>query len=321
MSTATIRIATRGSLLAVTQAGQVARALEAANPGLSVELLRIRSAGDEPGSPGRVQTGAGPVADKSRFVKEVDDAVLSGEADLAVHSAKDLPGELMEHLAIVAVPQRVDPRDVLCGAERLDQLAVGARVGTASLRRRAQLLAVRRDLCVLELRGNVDTRLRRLREHRYAAVVLAAAGLERLGIRAGVPLRPEIVVPAIGQGCLAIEARVDDERAATLTSSLEHAASRHELTAERALARTLGATCLTPLGAWARCSGDALEMTAFVGLPDGTEHIRMSVRGSVREAEGLGYSLGRALISAGAAELLGCAEMAGFPRADLRRAS
>lgn len=321
MSTATIRIATRGSLLAVTQAGHVARALEAANPGLSVELLRIRSAGDEPGSPGRVQPGAGSVADKSRFVKEVEDAVLNGEAGLAVHSAKDLPGELTEQLGIVAVPRRVDPRDVLCGAERLDQLALGAPVGTASLRRRAQLLAVRPDLCILELRGNVDTRLRRLRERRYAGIVLAAAGLERLGIRAGVPLPPETLVPAIGQGCLAIEARVDDERAAALTSPLEHAASRHQLTAERALARTLGATCLTPLGAWARCSGDVLEITAFVGLPDGTEHIRMSARGGVREAEGLGDSLGRALISAGAAEMLECAEMAGFPRADLRQAS
>lgn len=321
MSTATMRIATRGSLLAVTQAGQVARALEAANPGLSVELLRIRSAGDEPGSPGRVQASTRTVADKSRFIKEVEDAVLSGEADLAVHSAKDLPGELTDELGIVAVPRRADPRDVLCGPERLDQLAAGARVGTASLRRRAQLLAVRPDVCIVELRGNVDTRLRRLREHRYAAIVLAAAGLERLGIRAGVPLPPDVLVPAIGQGCLAIEARVDDERAAAVTSSLEHAGSRHELTAERALARTLGATCVTPLGAWARCSGDAIEMTAFVGLPDGTEHIRMSACGSVREADMLGASLGHALISAGAAELLGCAELDGFPRADLRVAS
>ncbi len=181
-----LRLATRGSALALTQARLVVGMLEGAEPGLRVEIMPVRTSGDERSA--RAGTEAPPASrpgDKSRFVKEIEDALLAGTADLAVHSAKDVPGELPDGLAIVGVPVRADPRDALCGRGSIADLASGARVGTSSLRRRAQLLAVREDLDVVELRGNVDTRLRRLGEGGYDAVVLAHAGLERLGLRAG----------------------------------------------------------------------------------------------------------------------------------------
>jgi hydroxymethylbilane synthase len=289
-----LRIATRGSTLALTQAGMVARALAAAAPGVSVELLPVRTSGDVPGSRG---------GDKLRFVKEVEDALLAGEADLAVHSAKDVPGELPAGLHIAAVPERADPRDALCGAESLDALPYGARVGTSSLRRRAQLLALRPDLRMLELRGNVDTRLARLREGRYDAVILAAAGLGRLGFEVGVPLPATLIVPAAGQGCLALEARTDDGWATTLARRLDHPRSRRQLAAERAVARRLGADCSTPFGAYARPVGRELELSAFAGRADGTLHTAACVRGA--DPETLGAVVADALFARGAGEVLG----------------
>ena len=227
-----LRVATRGSALARAQSGMIADALRAAWPGVEVDLIVVR-------------TGVRSPDDKSRFVKEIEDALLAGEADLAVHSAKDLPGQIPDGLAIVAVPERADPRDALCGADALDGLPQGAAVGTASLRRRAQLLAARPDLRVSELHGNVDTRLRRLREGHWDAIVLAAAGLARLGLGDGVPLAPELMVPAPGQGCLALEARIDDERVRVLAQALDHPDSHRQLLAERAVARRLDAGCQT----------------------------------------------------------------------------
>src|SRR5215212_5597223 len=197
-----MRVGTRGSALALAQSGQVARAVEAASPGLSVELVEITTSGDETS-----RTAQSSVGDKSRFVKEIEEALLAGEIDLAVHSAKDVPGELPDGLAIVGVPAREDARDALCGAESLDVLAEGASVGTSSLRRRAQLLASRPDLHVSDLRGNVDTRLRNLSEGSHDAIVLAVAGLSRLGRSEGSPLPAGLMTPAPGQGCLALEAR------------------------------------------------------------------------------------------------------------------
>jgi hydroxymethylbilane synthase len=285
-----LRLATRASKLALAQARIVAAALSA-----PVDLVEVTTSGDR---------GQG-TGDKARWVKEIEEALLDGRADLAVHSAKDVPGELPEGLSIVGVPERADARDALCGAESLDALAEGARVGTSSLRRRAQLLALRPDLDVVDMRGNVDTRLRKLAEGEYDAIVLALAGLERLGRDEGTPMD---LVPAPGQGCLALEARGDNAQVAELAAAITHRPSLARLTAERAVVHALDATCHTPVGAHAELDGDALELTAWVGLPDGSRWIRDTVRGHADEPGALGEELGERLLSVGAGELLAEAE-------------
>ncbi|HEX8076040.1 MAG TPA: hydroxymethylbilane synthase, partial [Thermoleophilaceae bacterium] len=227
-----------------------------------VELVPIRTSGD-----------AGAVlGDKSRFVKEIEDALMRRDVDLAVHSAKDVPGELPDGLSIVGVPARADARDSLCGtAGSLDGLPEGASVGTSSLRRRTQLLALRPDLDVVELRGNVDTRLRRLAEGEYDAVVLAAAGLARLSRDEGEPIDQRLMTPAPGLGCLALEARTDDERASELAAAVTDRAALQALTAERAVVSALDASCRTPLAAHAEHVDGGLVLSAFAGLPDGSE--------------------------------------------------
>jgi len=321
---AALRLATRGSALALAQARLVAGLLERAEPGLSVELVPVRTSGDErPGagvggseeahgggtrgsSPGG---GAGPAhadpGDKSRFVKEIEDTLLAGDADLAVHSAKDVPGELPEGLAIVGVPARADARDALCGAGSLEALAPGARVGTSSLRRRAQLLAARKDLEVVDLRGNVDTRLRRLSEGEYDAIVLARAGLERLGLSDGDPIGPEAMTPAPGQGCLALEARAGDERIAELAAAITDREALVCLTAERTVARGVGASCRTPIGVHATWGGlsRSLAIDCFVGVPSGDAWIRDRVEGGVEDPRRLGHTGAERLRAAGAADL------------------
>lgn len=277
--------------------------LEAAEPGLAVELVEIRTSGDEGGRRAAV------LEDKSRFVKEIEDALLAGAVDLAVHSAKDVPGELPAGLALVGVPAREDARDALVGAASLDELAEGARVGTSSLRRRSQLLAARPDLRVDELRGNVDTRLRKLTEGAYDAVVLALAGLRRLGrSEAAAPLGTGLVTPAPGQGCLALEARRDDGAAAALAAQLTDTEALVRLTAERAVVERLDASCHTPVGAYAELGDDGLLMAAFVGLPDGSHWIRDAAIADAGEPAALGAAVGERLLSAGAAELLAAAE-------------
>jgi hydroxymethylbilane synthase len=277
----------------------VARALE--KSGLEVELIPVRTAGDEgarPAEPG----------DKSRFVKEIEEALLHGEAELAVHSAKDVPGELPEGLSIVGVPERADPRDALCGAASLDELPPGASVGTSSLRRRAQLLAARPDLDVSELRGNVDTRLRKLAGGGYDAIVLAVAGLARLDRSAeGEPIAAGVMTPAPGQGCLALEARADDERAARVAAGLTDRAALVALTAERALVAALDASCRTPVAAHAELVDGRLRLSAFAGLPDGSAWVRDELEGSPDEPAALGAEVAGRLVAAGAAELLALA--------------
>jgi hydroxymethylbilane synthase len=283
-----IRLGTRGSALALAQARWVAERLEE-----GVELVEIST--------------QGAVGDKSRFVKTIEEALLAGTVDLAVHSAKDVPGELPDGLSIVGVPERADPYDALCGATSLDELRPGAVVGTASLRRRAQLLALREDLEIRELRGNVDTRLKRLGD--YDAIVLAQAGLDRLGRGAeGEPL--EELVPAPGQGCLALEARADDEVAAAAAARLTDRAALTALTAERALVTALDASCNTPIGAHARECDEALRLSAFVGLPDGSHWIRDELDGDGAEPAALGTAVAERLEAAGARELLEEAERA-----------
>lgn len=248
--------------------------------------------------------------DKSRWVKEIEEDLLEGRADIAVHSAKDVPGELPAGLSIVGVPPRADARDAICGAAGLAAIPEGAVVGTSSLRRRSQLLASRPDLAVQDLRGNVDTRLRKLREQRYDAIVLAKAGLERLGVDDGDPVAVETLTPAPGQGCLALEARSDDEEMAELASRATDRTALIELTAERAVVAALDATCETPVGAHARLDDDGLALAAYVGMPDGSTWIRDALAGGDDAPAALGRELADRLLSAGAGELLAAAATA-----------
>ena len=291
---AALRIGTRGSALALAQAELVARALRGVDGGDEVEIVPITTSGDR-----------GPGGDKSRFVKEIDEALLRGEVDLAVHSAKDVPTELPDGLAIVGVPARADARDAVCGAGSLGELAEGVTVGTASLRRRAQLLARRPDLRVEDLRGNVDTRLRRLAEGAFDAIVLAAAGLERLG-RAdeGRVIDTDVMTPAGGQGCLVLEGRVGDERVAQRCAALSDRASFDQLAAERALVAALDASCRTPLGVHATHEDSALRMDAFAGLADGSWWIRDTLTGPPDDPAAVGQALADRMLSAGAGDLL-----------------
>jgi hydroxymethylbilane synthase len=279
-----LRLGSRSSPLALAQARAVAAAIGAGQP---VELV---TSDDRP---------AGGIEDKSRWVAGIEGALLAGEIDLAVHSAKDVPAVLPAGLALIGAPARADARDALCGASGLDALAPGARVGTSSLRRMAQLRALRPDLDVRELHGNVDTRLRRLAAGDFEAIVVAMAGLDRLGLDGGVPL--DELVPAPGQGTLALEARAGDEAARRAIEGLRDPGSEAALAAERALVEALGAGCHTPVGAHAAPGGLALH--AFVGLPDGSAWIRDELAGD--EPEALGRELARRLLSAGAGEMLG----------------
>ena len=282
-----MRIATRGSALALSQARWVAGRVGG-------EIVVLTTTGD------RDRAGG----DKSRWVDALEDALLRGEADVAVHSAKDVPSELAPGTALVAASPREDPRDVLVGADDLASLPPGARVGTSALRRRAQLLAVRPDLDVVELRGNVDTRLRKLAGGEADALVLAAAGLARLGRAAGTPLAGDPFVPAAGQGVLALQAR----------EPLPALAPAHDpvawtcLRAERALVRELGASCRTPVGAHARLRGETLSLAGFAGLPDGSAWVRDDLAGSAEAPEALGAAVGQRMLAAGAGELLAQAD-------------
>jgi hydroxymethylbilane synthase len=256
------------------------------------ELVEITTSGD------RVRAAG----DKSRFVKEIEDALLAGEVDLAVHSAKDVPGELPEGLEIAAVPPRADPRDVLCGAESLSDLPSGSRIGTASIRRRSQLLALRDDVEVVELRGNVDTRLRRLADGDFDAIVLAAAGLSRLGrLDGAVPL--DGLIPAPGQGCLALEIQIGDETTRQRVEALSDPVAFACLAAERSCVIALDATCDTPVGVLAESlDGDPgrLRIRAYAGAADGSVWISDEIEGGADA----GSRLAERLLSAGVAEIL-----------------
>jgi hydroxymethylbilane synthase len=270
----------------------VARALGGA------ELVEITTSGD------RDRAGY----DKERWVKEIDAALLAGEIDLAVHSAKDVPAHLPAGLAIVACPPRADPRDALCGAPSLGALAPGARVGTSSLRREAGLRALRDDLEIVELRGNVDTRLRRLAEGAYDAIVVALAGLQRLGRAAEATGTLDALVPAAGQGILAIEARTGDEAARAAAGALDDPGTAACLRAERALVRALEADCHTPMGAHAihDAATGGLTLRAFVGRADGSAWLRDELSEQPPgDPERLGEAVARRLLAAGAAEVLG----------------
>lgn len=290
----TLRLGTRGSALALVQAESVARALRAA--GAEVEIVTVTTLGDR---------GAA-LLDKSRWVSELERALADGEIDLAVHSAKDVPTELPSGFELVAVPARADARDAFCGAAGLLALPDGARVGTVSLRRSAQLRAARPDLEVVELRGNVDTRLRKLAEGQADALVLALAGLQRLGRSDAVSAIAEDFVPAAGQGALALEARVGELSGDPRLDAVRDREATACVSAERTLVHALGASCHTPVGAHARRRADGrLELVGWVGLPDGSEWLRDEVTG---DAEDVGPRCAERLLAAGARELLERAE-------------
>ncbi|MGH2853149.1 MAG: hydroxymethylbilane synthase [Solirubrobacteraceae bacterium] len=304
-----MRIGTRGSALALAQARLVAQMVGGA------ELITITTAGDRNAAAG----------DKSRWVLELERALVDGEIDLAVHSAKDVPGELADGLTLMGAPPRAAPEDVLCVAGRssdhldepgtppagLEGLAPGARVGTSSVRRAAQLRAVREDLEVVAVGGNVDTRLRKLGEDGFDALVLARAGLQRLGreAEAAAVLDPARFVPSPGQGTLALEGRAEDERVGEAVEAITDAKAFACLRAERAVAHALGASCNTPLGALALDYGcGCLHLRAWVGLPDGSAWVGDELLGGFYDPEQLGRRVAERLLSAGAGELLRRAE-------------
>jgi hydroxymethylbilane synthase len=303
-------IGTRGSALARWQAAYVGSALAAAHPGLEIEEKIIVTEGD------RVQTG--PVIDlggKGVWVKEIEDQLLSGAIDLAVHSLKDVPAELAPGLALVAIPKRADPRDAFISRTgvSLEALPADSVVGTSSLRRVCQVKAARPDLRVEVLRGNVDTRLRKVAEGVVDAGVLACAGLDRLGVAARITQRLTVdqMLPAIGQGALAIEARAADARVVGLTRVLSNAEAEATVAAERGLLAGLGVGCRTPVAGHAVLRDGRIYLRGLVGRPDASEMIREEVEGPPSDAASLGAELARRLLSRGADRIL--RELEGVP--------
>ncbi|NLF67905.1 MAG: hydroxymethylbilane synthase [Candidatus Anammoximicrobium sp.] len=295
-----LRLGTRASVLARWQADWVAAAL--AQLGVPVELVHVSTHGDVSSRP------LGAIGGQGVFTKELQRALLDGAVDLAVHSLKDLPTERPAGLALAAVPERESVRDVLVShvVDGLDALPPGARIGTGSSRRRAQLLHARPDLQVSEIRGNVDTRLRKLDEGQYEAIVLAEAGLKRLGLSARITqiLPLERMLPAVGQGALGVEARRDDDAVLQTLTQLDHPGTRWAVLAERALLAALDTGCLAPVGAWARVQGDGLQLDAVVLSPDGRERLAASSAGPPQQAESLGRAVAAELLARGASQLI-----------------
>jgi hydroxymethylbilane synthase len=301
-----LRLGTRGSALARAQAESVSKALDGA------EVVVIRTSGDQH------QTGRADArprisgGDKARFVREIERALLADEVDLGVHSAKDLPGELPEGLELAGVPGKEDPRDAFVGhVSSLGEIPEGARIGTSSLRRRAQLLALRPDLEVIDLRGNVDSRIARFEGGDFDGLVLAAAGLHRLGRAEEMSFAfdPAELLPAPGQGALALEARSGDRRAVVAAESITDRGALGTLSAERALVRSLDASCNTPLGACATLeSGGRMRLRSFAGLPDGSEWIRDEYTDDASDPHAIGERVAERMTAAGAGDILERAE-------------
>lgn len=305
-----LRIGTRGSPLALWQANFIAERLKYI-AGAETEIVRIRTSGDH------LQTAsvAKPLAEysaetvsKGIFIKELEEALLSGSIDLAVHSMKDVPTETPAGLALPAITHREDPRDCLIsrGGRTMRTLPYGARVGTSSLRRRAQLHHRRPDLEILELRGNVDTRVKKLESGEFDAIVLAMAGVNRLGLAGKITqvLEEEMMLPAVGQGALGIETRAGDVETEGIAAQLDHDETRACVTAERAVLRKLQGGCQIPLGALAHIRNDVLHLEAAVFSPQGSEHVQSSDEGPVSDASAIGERLGAALLEAGAENIL-----------------
>jgi hydroxymethylbilane synthase len=305
-----LSIGTRGSSLALWQANHIAELL-AQRRGIETELVRIRTAGDRLQSASVAQVNAAIGSEsgsKGIFIKELEEALLAGAIDLAVHSMKDVPTEIPDGLEFAAITRREDPRDCLIAREgaTLTTLAAGARVGTSSLRRQAQLRHHRPDIEAVDLRGNVDTRLKKLDACEFDAIVLAMAGVNRLGAshRVTQVLEADIMLPAVGQGALGIETRADDVETCQLAAALDHAETRACVTAERALLHELQGGCQVPLGAWAHLVADEIHIEAAVFSADGREFVRRDSRGSAANPAAEGKRLGEILIGAGADKIL-----------------
>lgn len=306
-----LRIGSRGSLLARWQANHIRERL-ARELGVQAEIIFIKTSGDR-----FPQASVNQIGLKGVFIKELEDALLERRVDLAVHSMKDVPTEIPAGLAIAAICEREDVRDALLAREanaRLANLPRGARVGTSSLRRQSQLRRARPDLDLLELRGNVDTRLRKLERGDYDAIVLAKAGLDRLGWsnRVTEVLSTDLSLPAVGQGAVGIEARADGRELMDALARFDHGATRMGVTAERALLSELEGGCQVPLGAWGRIENGKLSLEACVLSADGTDYIRMQAGGPPERAESLGRELAQNLLAAGADRLLRLARPSGL---------
>jgi hydroxymethylbilane synthase len=305
-----LKIGTRGSALALWQAEWVRSHLRAAHPGLTVELVTIKTQGDK-----ILDVPLAKVGGKGLFVKEIEEALLEGRVDLAVHSMKDMPAELLAGLRVAAMPLREDPRDVLIMGEGsgFADLPPGARVGTSSLRRAAQLLHLRADLRIETLRGNLDTRLRKLETQGFHAVVLAAAGIKRMGLSHLITqyLEPELMLPAVGQGALGIETKTEDAPTNEFVAALAHQPTMVAVRAERAFLRRLQGGCQVPIGGHATLEGERLTLTGMVADLQGRRVIRRVLQGEARRAEEIGESLAEVVLSAGGTEIL--AELYGSP--------
>lgn len=302
-STTPIRIATRQSPLALWQAHFVKDALQAAHPGLEVELVTMVTRGDV-----LLDTPLAKVGGKGLFVKELELAMLEGRADLAVHSMKDVPVDFPEGLGLVTICQREDPRDAFVSNHyhSIDELPHGAIVGTCSLRRQCQIKEARPDIIIKDLRGNVGTRLAKLDAGEFDAIVLAAAGLKRLKLEERIAsfMAPEQSLPAVGQGAVGIECRLDDQRLLKLLEPLNHTDTADRVRCERAMNLTLQGGCQVPIGSYTVLEGDQIWLRALVGEPDGSRIIRGEIRGSRQQAEQLGVELANQLLEQGAREIL-----------------
>jgi hydroxymethylbilane synthase len=304
-----LRIGTRGSSLALWQANHVAASLAKLH-GVEAELVRIRTSGDRLQSVpvAQVNEAIGAEGGKGIFIKEIEDALLSGAVDLAVHSMKDVPTETPAGLRFAAITRREDPRDCLISRNNLsfEKLPRGARIGTSSLRRQAQLCHHRPDLDVVDLRGNVDTRIRKLESGEFDAIVLAMAGVARLGAKDKVAqiFDEDLMLPAVGQGALGIETRADDAQTSRFVASLDHEETRACVSSERALLRELHGGCQVPLGAWGRIRGGELHLEAAVFSAAGSECVRYDETGAPAEAEAIGIRLAQILVDAGAGRIL-----------------
>lgn len=298
-----LRIATRSSPLAIWQAEYVQQRLTALNPSLTVELVRIKTQGDI-----ILDTPLAKIGGKGLFVKELEQAMLDGRADIAVHSMKDVPMELPDGLTMAVICEREDPRDAfVCNTyERFDDLPFGAHVGTSSLRRSAQLKAARPDLRISSLRGNVQTRLGKLDAGEFDAILLAAAGLKRLGLgeRIRHELTPEVSLPAVGQGAVGIECREDDPRVHALLAPLNDPLTWDRVVAERAMNRKLEGGCQVPIAGYAELQGDELWLRGLVASEQGDRVLRAEARAPRSDAARLGRELGEQLLAAGAGEIL-----------------
>jgi len=298
-----LRIGTRGSKLALTQSQWVKEKVEAKYPGVHVELVRIKTTGDK-----ILDAPLSKVGGKGLFVKEIEEALIDKRVDLAVHSMKDVPAELPDALMLSTFPEREDPRDALIakGERTLDQLPQEAKVGTSSLRRAAQLLHMRPDLNLIPLRGNVDTRLRKLESEGLNAIILAAAGLKRLGFEKHITqiIPSDQVLPAIGQGALGLEIRREDKQTLKLIDFLNHESTEVTVRAERAFLKKLEGGCQVPIAGFATLENDNVNFTGMVAELDGTRLIKDNITGEKDQAEELGITLAERLLDAGAGEIL-----------------